>query len=157
MVFSAAQIAMIINGRIEGDPETPVSSFGKIEEAGNGQLTFFANPKYEDHLYTTGASVILLNEAYELRKPVNATLIRVPDAYSAFAILLSKYQEIIQQQLTGIQQPSYISPTAKTGSNVFVGAFAYVGENVTIGNNTKIYPGAYIGNNVSIGENCIIH
>jgi len=157
MVFPASQIAMIVNGRIEGDPEATVNSFGKIEEAQKGQLAFFANPKYEEYLYTTSASVVLLNDAYELRKPVSATLIRVPDAYSAFAVLLSKYQEIVQQQLNGIQQPSYIATSAKVGSGVFVGAFAYIGDNVTIGNNTKIYPGSFIGNNVSIGESSIIH
>jgi UDP-3-O-[3-hydroxymyristoyl] glucosamine N-acyltransferase len=157
MVFPASQIAAIVNGRIEGDPDAAVTSFGKIEEASNGQLAFFANPKYEEFLYTTGASIVLLNDAYELRKPVNATLIRVPDAYSAFAVLLSKYQEIIQQQLTGIQQPSHISASAKMGSSVFVGAFAYIGDNSVIGNNSKIYPGTYIGNNVSIGDNSIIH
>src|ERR1700741_3749532 len=142
MNFPAAQIAFLINGKIEGDPNVVVNSFGKIEEAKEQQLTFFANPKYEDFLYTTRASIVILNENYELKQPVKATLIRVPDAYSAFAILLSKYQEIMQQQLTGIQQPVYIAKTATYGQNVFIGAFAYLGENVKIGNNTKIYPNA---------------
>jgi UDP-3-O-[3-hydroxymyristoyl] glucosamine N-acyltransferase len=157
MQFPAAQIALIVNGKIEGDPAAAVSSFGKIEEAKEGQLTFFANPKYEDFLYSTKATVIIINEAYELKQPVVATLIRVPDAYSAFAALLSKYQEIVQQQLTGIQQPSYIAKTATHGENVFIGAFAYIGENVKVGNNTKIYPNAYIGDNVVIGDNTVIH
>src|SRR5688572_16765872 len=157
MNFPAAQISLIVNGKVDGDPNITVNSFGKIEEANEQQLTFFANPKYEEFLYSTKASIIILNEAYELKQPVTATLIRVPDAYSAFAILLSKYQEIMQQQLTGIQQPAYIAKTASYGENVFIGAFAYLGENVKIGNNTKIYPNAYIGNNVSIGDNSIIH
>lgn len=157
MQFPAAQIALIVSGKIEGDPAAAVSSFGKIEEAKEGQLTFFANPKYEDFLYSTKATVIIINEAYELKQPVAATLIRVPDAYSAFAALLSKYQEIVQQQLTGIQQPSYIAKTATHGENVFIGAFAYIGENVKVGNNTKIYPNAYIGDNVVIGDNTVIH
>lgn len=157
MQFPAAQIALIVSGKIEGDPAAAVSSFGKIEEAKEGQLTFFANPKYEDFLYSTKATVIIINEAYELKQPVAATLIRVPDAYSAFATLLSKYQEIMQQQLTGIQQPSYIAKTATHGENVFIGAFAYIGENVKVGNNTKIYPHAYIGDNVVIGDNTVIH
>src|SRR5687768_954454 len=110
MNFSAIQIAQIINGKIEGEADVSVNSFGKIEEAQPGQLAFLANPKYEDHLYTTKASVIIINESLELKKPVSATLIRVADAYSAFAALLSKYQEIMQQQLSGIQQPSYIAP-----------------------------------------------
>jgi UDP-3-O-[3-hydroxymyristoyl] glucosamine N-acyltransferase len=138
MNFPAAQISLLINGKVEGDPNVVVNSFGKIEEAKENQLTFLANPKYEDFLYTTQASIVILNEAYELKQPVKATLIRVPDAYSAFALLLSKYQEIMQQQLSGIQQPSYIAKTASYGNNVFIGAFAYLGENVKIGNNTKI-------------------
>src|SRR6187402_2060549 len=104
MTFSAAQIASIIQGTIEGDPNASVGSFGKIEEAVKGQLAFLANPKYEEHLYTTAASVIIVNDSLELRQAVEATLIRVPDAYTAFASLLAKYQEIEAQQLTGIQQ-----------------------------------------------------
>src|SRR5579871_5343374 len=107
MQFSAAQIAMLIQGKIEGDPQTAVSSFGKIEEARAGQLAFLANPKYEEHLYTTAASVIIINDSQDLKQPVSATLIRVPDAYSAFATLLAAYEEIEAQQLTGIQEPSY--------------------------------------------------
>jgi UDP-3-O-[3-hydroxymyristoyl] glucosamine N-acyltransferase len=157
MTFPASQIGLLINGKIEGDPNATVNSFGKIEEAVENQLTFFANPKYEEFLYTTKASVIILNETYELKQPVKATLIRVADAYTAFATLLSKYQEIVQQQLTGIQQPAYIAKTASYGEKVFIGAFAYLGENVKVGNNTKIYPNAYIGDNVTIGDNSIIH
>lgn len=157
MTFTAAQIATIINGKIEGDANAAVSSFGKIEEASAGQLSFLANPKYEEFLYTSGAGIIILNESYELKQPVATTLIRVPDAYTAFATLLSTYQNMMQQQLSGIQQPSFIAASAKYGDNVFVGAFAYVGENVRIGNNTKIYPQAFIGNNVTIGDNCVIY
>ncbi len=157
MTFTASQIAHIVNGKIEGDPNTAVSDFGKIEEAAEGKLAFFANPKYEEFLYSTRASVIILNDAYELKRPVAATLVRVPDAYTAFATLLSYYQEIMQQQLTGIQQPSYIAKTASFGQNVFIGAFAYLGEKVTVGNNSKIYPNAYIGDHVTIGDNSIIY
>lgn len=157
MQFSAAQIAMIIGGKVEGDPNAAVASFGKIEEAQAGQLAFLANPKYEDYLYTTGASVIIVNETQELKQPVSACLVRVPDAYTAFATLLSKYQEMITQQMTGIQQPVYIAASAKLGENVFVGAFAYIGENVQIGNNVKIFPNAYIGDNVKIGSNTMLH
>src|ERR1700744_1938908 len=157
MQFSAAQIALLVNGKTEGDPNAAVGSFGKIEEAVTGQLAFLANPKYEEHLYTTGASVILINDALELKQPVNATLIRVPDAYTAFASLLTKYQELEAQQLTGIQEPSYISKTAKLGEKVFVGAFAYIGEGVVIGNQVKIHPQVYLGNNVRIGNNTVLH
>jgi len=157
MTFPASQIALIINGKIEGDAGATVTSFGKIEEAEKGQLSFLANPKYEEYLYTTQATVVIINESFELKQPVNATLIRVPDAYSAFATLLSKYQEIMRQQLTGIQQPSYIAKSASYGQNVFIGAFAYIGEKVKIGDNSKIFPGVYIGDDVSIGNNSIIH
>ena len=134
-----------------------VSSFGKIEEAEEGQLTFLANPKYEDFLYSTNASIAIINESYELRNGVKPTLIRVPDAYSAFAQLLGKYQEMATQQLKGIQQPSYISSTAKLADDVFVGAFAYIGDGVKIGEGSKIFPHTFIGDNVVIGKNCIIH
>lgn len=157
MQFTAAQIALIINARIEGDPEAVVGSFGKIEEARHGQLAFLANPKYEDYLYTTGASVIIINQSQELKQPVSSTLLRVKDPYTAFATLLSTYQEMISRQMTGIQQPSYIDPSAKLGENIFVGAFAYIGENVKLGANVKVYPNVYIGSNVNIGDNSILH
>jgi UDP-3-O-[3-hydroxymyristoyl] glucosamine N-acyltransferase len=157
MTFSAAQIAVIIDGKIEGDANAPVASFGKIEEAQKGQLSFLANPKYEEYLYSTQASVIIINETQELKQPVTATLIRVPDAYTAFATLLSKYQEMVTQQMHGIQEPSYISKTAKLGSNVFVAALAYLGENVILGNNVKIFPHVFLGENVRIGDNTILH
>src|SRR5215203_2923380 len=136
MQFTASQISVIVNGKIEGNSDSVVSSFGKIEEAEQGQLTFLANPKYEDYLYTTNASIAIINDTYELRQSVKPTLIRVPDAYSAFAALLGKYQELATQQMKGIQQPSFICPSAKIGVDVFVGAFSYVGENVKIGRNT---------------------
>ncbi len=157
MQFTAAQIAALINGKIDGHPDAVVSSFGKIEEADASQLSFLANPKYEDYLYTTGASIVIVNEAYELRQPVKATLIRVKDAYTAFALLLSQYQQMMNQQMKGIQQPSFIPASVKLGEEVFIGAFSYMGENVKVGNNTKIYPSTYIGDNVQIGDNCVIH
>jgi UDP-3-O-[3-hydroxymyristoyl] glucosamine N-acyltransferase len=157
MQFSAAQIAMIVNGNVEGDKEVSVGSFGKIEEAQPGQLAFLANPKYEEHLYTTKASIILINASQELKQPLTATLIRVTDAYSAFATLLDAYQQLQTQQLTGIQQPSYIATTAKHGENVFIGAFAYVGEKAVIGKGTKIFPNVFVGDDVVIGNNTIIH
>src|SRR6476620_10187059 len=107
MQFTAAQIAILLNGKVEGNAEASVSSFGKIEEAQEGQLTFLANPKYEEFLYSTNASIAIINEAYELRLPVKPTLIRVPDAYTAFALLLSKYQEMATQQMQGIKQHYY--------------------------------------------------
>jgi UDP-3-O-[3-hydroxymyristoyl] glucosamine N-acyltransferase len=134
-----------------------VSSFGKIEEAKKGQIAFLANPKYEEYLYITHASVVIVNESLQLKKPVEATLIRVEDAYTAFATMLAKYQSVIRQQMNGIQQPSYIAASAVYGENIFIGAFSYIGEKVVLGNDTKIYPGAYIGDNVKIGNNTVIH
>lgn len=157
MEFSAAQIAMLIQASVEGNPEATVSDFGKIEEAREGQLAFLANPKYEDYLYTTKASIIIINESLQLKAPVSATLLRVPDAYSAFASLLGKYQEMMTHQLSGKQEPSYVAATAKMGENCFIGAFAYIGENVKLGNNVKIFPHVFIGDNVTIGDNCIFH
>lgn len=157
MQFSAGQIAQIIQGTVEGDSAVLVSSFGKIEEAGAGQLAFLANPKYEEYLYTTKADVIIINANLELKQAVTATLIRVPDAYSAFAVLLDKYQEIKTQQLAGVQQPVYLHPSAKTGEQVFIGAMSYIGENALIGNNVKIFPQVYIGNNVTVGDNSILY
>jgi len=157
MTFTAAQIALMIQGKVEGNPDAAVDSFGKIEEARAGQLSFLANPKYEEYLYTTGASIIIINDALPLRKAVDATLIRVPDAYSAFAALLSKYQELKTQNLSGTQEPAYVSPSAQVGEGVFIGAFAYIGDGVQLGTGSKIFPQVYLGSNVKIGQNCLIH
>lgn len=157
MQFTAGQIAEIINGKVEGNELAAVSSFGKIEEAKDGQLAFLANPKYEDFLYSTKASIIIINKTLELKQPLSATLVRVQDPYSSFATLLDKYQQIKTQQLTGIQQPVYMDATVKIGENVFIGAFAFLGENVIIGNGVKLFPNCYLGNNVEVGDNTIIH
>jgi UDP-3-O-[3-hydroxymyristoyl] glucosamine N-acyltransferase len=157
MQFTAAQISALVQGKIDGNPDATVSSFGKIEEANSSQLSFLANPKYEDYLYTTGAAIVIISEAYELRQPIGTTLIRVKDAYSAFALLLSQYQQMVMGQMKGIQQPTFIPDSVKLGSDVFVGAFSYIGEDVKVGNGTKIYPNTYIGDGVTIGDNCAIH
>lgn len=157
MQFTAQQIALIVSGTIEGNPDITVSSFGKIEEATAGQLSFLANPKYNDYLYTTKASLIIVNESLQLQKNITATLVRVKDAYTAFATLLTTYQNLKAQQRKGIEAPSHIASTATLGNDVYIGAFAYIGEKVNIGNNTKIFPGVYIAENVRIGNNTTIH
>jgi UDP-3-O-[3-hydroxymyristoyl] glucosamine N-acyltransferase len=157
MQFSAAQVALMIGGKIEGDADVAVGAFGKIEEATAGQLAFLANPKYEDYLYSTAASIIIINDSQEIKQPVTATLIRVPDAYTAFAALLDKYQQLANQQFSGREEPVFVHETAQVGEGVFLGAFAYVGDGVKIGNNSKIFPQVYLGNNVTIGENTILH
>ena len=155
--FTAQQIALLIQGKIEGDATAVVTNFGKIESAMSGEISFLSNPKYEDFLYTTKASVIIVNESLVLKKKITATLIRVSDAYAAFATLLTKYQEMKNENLVGIQSPSFIASTAKLGEQNFVAAFAYIGENVQTGNNVKIFPNAVIGENVKIGNNVTIH
>ncbi len=157
MVFTAAQIAMLVNGKIEGDVNASVNNFGKIEVAKEGEISFLSNPKYEEYVYTTNASIVLINESFVLKQPAKATLIKVQDAYSAFATLLSKYQEIVSQNLKGIEQPSYISSTATMGEGCYIAAFAYIGNNVKLGNNVKIFPNAVIGNNVVIGDNVTLY
>ena len=157
MQITAEQIAGIITGKIEGDGSVAVREFGKIEEAVAGQLSFLANPKYEDFLYTTKASVVIVNESLVLREPVASTLIRVPDAYSAFAQLLTAYEQLMAQQLTGIHEQSSIAASAKISEDVYIGEFVVIGENVSVGKGTKIHPQVYIGNNVEVGENTVIN
>ncbi|MDA3614550.1 UDP-3-O-(3-hydroxymyristoyl)glucosamine N-acyltransferase [Polluticaenibacter yanchengensis] len=155
--LTAAQIAALCNGKVEGNASISVSSFGKIEEAKAGDLAFLANPKYEEFLYSTQADIIIINESLELKQPISATLIRVKDAYSAFAGLLAQYQQLQASMLTGRQEPVYIHDTAKIGEQVFLGAFAYIGKNVTIGKNVKIHPQVYIGDNVTVGDNTVLY
>lgn len=155
MQFSALQIATLLNGTIEGNPEKKVHTISKIEEATEDSLSFIANPKYEDYLYHTQAGILIINETLEINRPVKATLIRVKDAYGSFALLLDKYDQLTgagRQPESGIQQPSYISDTARLGENVFIGALSYIGNNVTIGNNVRLYPGVYLGDGVSVGD-----
>ena len=155
MEFSANMIADFIKGRIEGNPDAKVSGVSKIEEGKTGTLCFLANPKYEKYLYTTEATIIIVNDTLELTQPVNATLIRVPDSYKAFASLLELYDSF-KPVKKGIEQPSFISASATIGENVYIGAFTYVDEKAHIGNNVKIYPQCYIGENVIIGENTVL-
>jgi UDP-3-O-[3-hydroxymyristoyl] glucosamine N-acyltransferase len=134
-----------------------VNNFAKIEEAGPTDLAFLANPKYEEYLYTTRAGIVIINESQELKQPVHSTLIRVKEAYSSFAMLMQYYQQLQQTQLTGIEEPSFIHPTAQIGKNVYIGAFAYIGEHATIGDDSKIYAHAFIGKNATIGNKTTLH
>lgn len=152
MQFTATEISLLLNGSLEGAGNTVILNLAKIEDASTGDITFLANPKYAAFLYTTKASVVIVNDDLVLEKPVNATLIRVVDAYSSFSILLEKYNTI-KLNKTGIEQPCLIHSSAKIGNNVYIGAFAYVGINSIIGDNCKIYPHTYIGDNVQINNN----
>lgn len=151
MQFSAQEISLLLNGSLVGNPDVKVFQLAKIEDAQEGALSFLANPKYEPFLYTTNASVVIVNEDLIIDAPVNATLIKVKDAYSSFSILLEKYNSL-KLNKSGIEQPSFIDPSAKIGKNVYIGAFAYIGANVTIGDNTKVYPHCYIGDEAQIGN-----
>lgn len=156
MEFTALQIAQLIEGTVDGNPEAIVRNVSKIEEGKENTLTFFANPKYEQYVYSTLASVVIVNADFVAQQPVKATLIRVANAYQALAKLLEMYEQM-QPQKIGIEQPSYISDSAVIGEHAYVGAFAYIGEKVKIGNNVKIYPQAYIGDGVEIGDDSIIY
>jgi UDP-3-O-[3-hydroxymyristoyl] glucosamine N-acyltransferase len=152
MQFTAHQISLMLDGTVEGDSNVSVNQLAKIEEAEAGSLSFLANPKYEQFLYTTKASLVIVNKDLVLSEPVTATLIRVENAYSAFTILLEQYNTI-KMNKSGIEQPSFIHPTAKIGKNAYIGAFAYIGPNVIIGDNCKIFPNTYIADDVIIGNN----
>jgi len=152
MQFSAQDIAFILNGTVEGDPLITVNQLAKIEEGQSGSLSFLSNPKYEQYLYTTNASIVIVNNDFKLAEPVNATLIRVENAYSAFTVLLERYNTI-KLHKTGIEQPCFIHPSAQIGDDVYIGAFAYIGPDVKLGNSSKVYPNTYIGDNVTVGEN----
>lgn len=155
MEFSALQIANLLGGQVEGNPEATVSALAKIEEGTPGSLSFLANPAYTAYIYDTQATVVIVNESFVAERPVTSTLIRVADAYQAFAQLLELYNQL-KYSKTGIEQPSFISGSAKIGENVYVGAFAYIGDNVEIGDNVKIFPHSYIGDNVKIGSNSML-
>jgi UDP-3-O-[3-hydroxymyristoyl] glucosamine N-acyltransferase len=152
MQFTAQQIGALLNGTIEGDPSVSVDQLAKIEEAVPGSLSFLANPKYEQYLYTTNASIVIINNDLLLTGPVKATLIRVENAYTAISVLLELYNKI-KLDKTGIEQPSFIHPSAQIGENVYIGAFSYLGPGVKVGNNSRIYPNSYVADNVSIGNN----
>lgn len=151
MEFTAAQIAAQLNGVVEGNPEAKVSSLSKIEEGQAGTLSFLANPKYAQYIYSTEASVVIVSTDFIAEQPVKATLVRVADAYKSFATLLEFYNQI-KLKKAGIEQPSFISDKASISENVYVGAFAYVGSGAKIGKNVKIYPHSFIGDNVVIGD-----
>jgi UDP-3-O-[3-hydroxymyristoyl] glucosamine N-acyltransferase len=151
MQFTANDLGLLLNGTVEGDPSVVVSKLAKIEEAAAGSVSFLANPKYEQYLYTTGASVVIVNYDQALTQPVCATLIRVPNAYSAITLLLERYNKL-KLDKKGIEQPSFIHPSAVIGKDVYIGAFAYIGPNVKVGNNCKIYPNTFLADDVILGD-----
>ena len=155
MKFKAQQIADILEGDVIGNPEVEVSKLSKIEEGEKGSLTFLSNPKYNSYLYTTNASIAIVNKSLVLEKEVRTTLIKVDDAYKSFSKLLEFYNEV-KNNKSGREQPNFIAVSAEIGKNEYIGAFVYIGENVKIGNNVKIYPNTNIGDNSIIGDNTVI-
>lgn len=155
MKFTASQIAEILEGRIVGDPDAEVSELAKIEEGTEGALTFLSNPKYTSYIYSTKASITIVNENFEAEQPISTTLIKVKDAYKAFTKLLVYYNQV-KLNKTGIEQPSFISEDVEYGEDIYLGAFSYVGKNVKMGDNVKVYPNVYVGENVKIGDNVIL-
>ncbi|PRD46413.1 UDP-3-O-(3-hydroxymyristoyl)glucosamine N-acyltransferase [Sphingobacterium haloxyli] len=156
MQFTANQIATLLNGYVEGNPDVLVNQLAKIEEGAEGTLAFLSNPKYEHFLYETNASVVIINEDLQLTKPVNISLIRVKDAYSAFSELLRVYDQL-RNERSGIEEPSFIHESASIGRDLYFGAFSYIGRDVVIGDQVKIYPQVYIGDGVIIGNNTIVY
>ena len=176
MQFSAGQIAEFLQGTVDGDAQVLVYDMAKIEEGRLGTLTFLANPKYTEHLYRTAASIVIVSDDFQPTKPLakSLTLIRVKDPRAAFAKLLEMHDAHLNNKV-GYEQPSYISPRAKIGKDVYIGAFTYIAEGARIGNDVKIYPNCFIGEGAVIGDgtrlyagvkvygksdigaNCIIH
>ncbi|MDQ3101140.1 MAG: UDP-3-O-(3-hydroxymyristoyl)glucosamine N-acyltransferase [Bacteroidota bacterium] len=176
MQFTAAQIADILEGSIDGDPQVLVSDLAKIEEARTGTLTFLANPKYTEFIYTTKATIAVVDQSFDPSRPIpkSLTLIRVEDARLAFTHLL-ELQSGLRYNKQGIEQPSFVSPSARLGNGVYIGAFCYIGDEVEIGAGVKIFPNSYVGDRTRIGagtrinpgvkiydqmvigKNCIIH
>jgi len=155
MKFTANQIAGILEGEVEGNPQIAVHKLSKIEEGEKGSLTFLANPKYTSYIYSTKASITIVNKDFTPEQTLSTTLIKVDDAYKSFSKLLEYYNQVKNNKV-GIENPSYVTESAKYGEGFYLGAFSYLGEHVTIGKDVKVYPNVYIGDNVTIGDNVLI-
>jgi UDP-3-O-[3-hydroxymyristoyl] glucosamine N-acyltransferase len=156
MEFSAKQIAAFISGEVVGDENATVHTFAKIEEGVPGAISFLSNPKYTHYIYDTKSSIVLVNKDFVPEREVKTTLIKVDNAYESLAQLLKLY-EMSKPKKEGIDSLAFVSPSAKVGENVYIGAFAYIGDNAVIGDNALIYPHSYIGDNVKIGNNTLIY
>ncbi|MCU0474142.1 MAG: UDP-3-O-(3-hydroxymyristoyl)glucosamine N-acyltransferase [Bacteroidales bacterium] len=156
MEFTAATIAGFLKGEVEGNPDTVVNTIAKIEEGHEGALSFLANPKYEHYIYTTKSSIVLVNKSFVPSSKIGATLIKVNNAYEAFASLLRLVDQA-RPRKKGIHPAAIIELTAKIGADVYIGPFAYIGENCILGDNSAVYPHTYVGDNTKIGSNCILY
>ncbi|MCK9423367.1 MAG: UDP-3-O-(3-hydroxymyristoyl)glucosamine N-acyltransferase [Bacteroidales bacterium] len=156
MEFTAIQIAALLNGTIEGDPDIKVSTLSKIDESLPDSLTFLTNPKYNSYIYSTKASIVLVNQDFIVTQAIGATLIRVENAYASFARLLEMFSKSKNDQI-GISAKASISSSATLGTGVSVGDFTYISDRVSIGDNVHIHPQVYIGPHVTIDENTLIY
>lgn len=157
MEFKAKEIAEILNGTVDGNPEVSVTTFARIESGKPGAISFFANPKYEQYVYSSKSDIIIVNKSFEPKESVSATMIRVDDAYAAVASLLDYVtaKKRSYRRYRGCR--SRIRWSAKVGRKVYVGDFAYVGKRAQVGDYTKIYEHVYVGDDVKIGSHCIIY
>ncbi|MFN3755068.1 UDP-3-O-(3-hydroxymyristoyl)glucosamine N-acyltransferase [Flavobacterium sp.] len=155
MKFTAAQIAGILEGVVVGNPDAEVFKLSKIEEGTEGSLTFLSNPKYLNYIYSTQATITIVNNTFEPENEIKTTLIKVEDAYQSFSKLLEYYNQV-KLMKSGIEQPTVISENVTYGENLYLGSFSYIGKNVIIGDNVKIYPNTFVGDNVTIGDNTIL-
>jgi UDP-3-O-[3-hydroxymyristoyl] glucosamine N-acyltransferase len=157
MEFSIAQIAAMLGGEVKGEGGDKINMLAKIQDAKKGQIAFLSNPKYEQFIYTTQASAVIVKKDFQAKKNVTSSLILVDDPYNSFTVLLEEYHKLISFQKTGIEEPSYLGSGSTTGQNIYRGAFSYIGNNVKIGDNVKIYPHVFVGDNAVIGDNTILH
>lgn len=157
MQFSAGQIAALLGGELQGDSNVLINNIAKIEEGKPGCISFLANLKYEQYVYQTKSSVVLVANDFQPKQTIPATIIRVKDPYLAFTILLEEYARLTALVKTGIEEPVFTGTNVKQGENIYRGAFSYVGNNCVIGKNVKIYPQVFIGDGVTIGDNTILH
>jgi UDP-3-O-[3-hydroxymyristoyl] glucosamine N-acyltransferase len=156
MKFTAEQIAGVLAGEVIGNPKAEVYKLSKIEEGSEGSITFLANPKYLPYIYTTQATITIVNSTFVPDAELTTTLIKVEDAYMSFTKLLEFYDQARKGNKTGIEQPSFLSESVKYGTNLYIGSYSYIGENAVLGENVKIYPNCFIGENVVIGDNVVI-
>lgn len=157
MEFTLNQIAAMIQGEVAGDGNEKINMLAKIQEAKKGQIAFLSNPKYENYIYTTQASAVIVKKDFVPRKEIKCNLIKVDDPYLSFTVLLEEYHKMMSFQISGIEEPSFIGNNSTCGINIYRGAFSYIGHHVKLGDNVKIYPQAYIGNNTVVGDNTIIY
>ncbi|SHN28190.1 UDP-3-O-[3-hydroxymyristoyl] glucosamine N-acyltransferase [Cyclobacterium lianum] len=157
MEFTIDEIALLLDGSVEGDGSKKINRLDKIQEGKDGSVGFLSNLKYEKHLYDTDCSAIIVSADFKPQKPFKTTLIRVEDPYSGFTKLLETYAKMVKPEISGIEEPNFFHQSSSIGSNCYRGAFSYVGKNCSIGENVKIYPQVYIGDEVTIGNNCTFY